>query len=175
MYMAYMGFANYFVSRIPSNTIRCFIYRHVYLMKIGKGTQIQMGCHLRRPRDIQIGETTNVHPGCFLDGVEGLRIGNNVDIGDQVMVWCGSHDVQSPDYGPAKVTWVIEDRVVIYSRAMLINGGHVGEGAVIGAGSVVTKSVPPYTIVAGNPARKIADRNRNLTYTLDSKFVNKSW
>lgn len=176
VYMAYMGFANHFVTRIPSNKVRCFIYRHFYFMKIGKGAQIQMGCRFRRPRDIRIGENTNIHPDCFLDGLVGLTIGNNVDIGDQVMLWCGGHDIQAPDYRGIKIPIVIEDRVVIFSRAMLIKGGHIGEGAVVAAGSIVTKDVvPPYTIVAGNPARKIGDRNRNLTYTLDPKFVNQAW
>ncbi len=175
IYMAYIGFANHVVSRIPSNMIRCAIYRHLYFMKIGKGTQIAMGCWLRRPRDIVIGENTNIHSGCFLDGLKTLRIGNNVDIGDQVLLYCGGHDIQSPEYGPVYFPVVIDDRACIFARAILVKGGHIGEGAVVAAGSIVNKDVPPYTIVGGVPAKPIGERNRNLTYTLNSKFMNIAW
>lgn len=175
IYMAYVGFANRFVTRIPFNCVRVFLYRRMFLMKIGKGTQIHMGVRFRRPRSIVIGNNSIIHPDCFLDGLETLAIGNDVDIGDQVMLWCGGHDVQSPDYVAVKTPIVIEDRACIFARALLVKGGRIGEGAVVGAGSVVTKDVPPYTIVAGNPARKIGERTRNLTYTLDPGFVNRTW
>ena len=175
VYLVYMGVANHFITRIPFNCVRCFFYRYVYFMKIGKGTQIQMGVRFRRPRDIKIGENTNVHPDCFLDGLDTLTIGNNVDIGDQVMMFCGGHDVQSSDYSTIRSPIVIDDRACVYARTMLVRGVHIAEGAVIAAGSIVTKDVPPYAIVAGNPARKIGERNRDLNYTLDPRFVNKRW
>ena len=53
---------------------------------------------------------------------------------------------------------VIEDDVWVEARAVILRGVRVGRGAVIGAGAVVTKSVPPYAIVAGNPARVIRFR-----------------
>jgi maltose O-acetyltransferase len=61
----------------------------------------------------------------------------------------------------------IGDRVWIGYRAIILPGIEIGEGAVVGAGAVVTKDVPPFTIVAGNPAVKIGDRPRDLDYTLD--------
>jgi acetyltransferase-like isoleucine patch superfamily enzyme len=175
IYMLYMGIANHVINRIPSNALRIFIYRHVYFMKIGRGCQIQWGVTIRRPRDIRIGNCTNVHPYVFLDGHYTLTIGDNVDIGDQVMLWSGGHDVQSSDYGSIVRPTVIEDYACIFVRAMLIKGGRIGKGAVVGAGSIVRKDVPPYTIVAGNPARKIGERTRDLTYTLNPKFTNKNW
>ena len=53
---------------------------------------------------------------------------------------------------------VIGDRVWIGYRAIILPGVSIGEGAVVGAGAVVTKNVEPYAIVAGNPARKIGER-----------------
>ncbi len=175
VYMTYVGFANHFITRIPLNCIRVFLYRYLYFMKIGKGTQIQMGVRFRRPRSIVIGHDTNIHPDCFLDGLETLAIGDNVDIGDQVMMWCGGHDVQSPDYVAVKTPIVIENRACIFARAMLVRGVRIGEGAVVAAGSIVTKDVPPYTIVAGNPAGKIGERTKNLTYSLNPRVINRTW
>ena len=174
-YMAYVGVANHVVNRIPVNAIRVFLYRYVYFMKIGKGTQIQMGVKVRRPRSIVIGRDSNIHPDCFLDGLVTLTIGDNVDIGDQALLYCGGHDIQSPDYGPDKTPIVIEDYACIFARAMLIKGGRIGQGAVVAAGSIVTKDVPPYTIVAGNPARKIGERTRDLRYSLNPRVINRSW
>jgi maltose O-acetyltransferase len=54
---------------------------------------------------------------------------------------------------------VIEDDVWIGARVTILGGVNIGTGAVIGAGSVVTKNVPPYAIVAGNPAKLIRYRN----------------
>ena len=174
-YVFYLGVANYIVAYLPSNTLRCFIYRHVYLMKIGKGTTIDMGCKFKRPRSIRIGEYTHVNAECIVDGRRDLTIGSNVDIGEQVALYCGSHDVQSPDYRGKTYPTTIHDRACIYARAMVIRGVDIGEGAIVAAGSIVTQDVPPFTIVAGNPARKIGDRNRNLTYVFDRRTIHQSW
>lgn len=174
-YMIYVGFANSFVNRIPLNCVRVFLYRNVYFMKIGKGTQIEMGVRVRRPRSISIGSNTNVHRGCYLDGLRSLKIGDNVDIGDEVSIYCGGHNVQSPEYLTITRPIVIEDFACIFARAMIIKGGLIAEGAVVAAASVVTKDVEPYTIVAGNPARKIGDRTRDLRYSLNPRFTNRSW
>ena len=55
-------------------------------------------------------------------------------------------------------TVIIEDDVWIGARVIILPGKIIGKGAVIGAGSVVTKDVAPYSVVAGNPARKISNR-----------------
>lgn len=45
-------------------------------------------------------------------------------------------------------------------------GVHIGEGAVVAAGAIVTRDVAPFTVVGGVPAKKIGDRNRNIDYTV---------
>ena len=59
---------------------------------------------------------------------------------------------------------IIGDRVWIGYRAIVLPGVTIGEGAVVGAGAVVTRDVSPYTIVAGNPAKVIGERTKELTY-----------
>ncbi|MBL9156704.1 MAG: acyltransferase [Verrucomicrobiales bacterium] len=96
-----------------------------------------------------------------------IHVGENVSIGPEATILTLGHDPRSPGFedkgGPVK----IGDHVWIGYRAIILPGIEIGEGAVVGAGAVVTKDVPPFTIVAGNPAVKIGDRPRDLTYTLD--------
>ena len=61
---------------------------------------------------------------------------------------------------------VIIDRAWISCRVVILPGVTVGEGAVVAAGAVVTKNVPPYTIVAGVPAKEVGKRTKDLRYKL---------
>ena len=58
---------------------------------------------------------------------------------------------------------VIGDFAWVASGAMIVPGVTIGEGAIVGMGSVVTHDVPPYTVYAGNPAKKIGDIEKKLT------------
>ena len=60
----------------------------------------------------------------------------------------------------------VGNRAWIAYRAIILPGVTIGEGAVVGAGAVVNRDVPPFTIVAGSPARPVGERSRDLNYTL---------
>lgn len=64
----------------------------------------------------------------------------------------------------------IDDRAVLFAGAMLMPGVHVGEGAVVMAGAVVTKDVGARRIVGGNPAADLGERRGELDYRLDRRF-----
>ncbi|TAL17388.1 acyltransferase [bacterium] len=96
-----------------------------------------------------------------------IRIGSYVMFGPEVMVIGGGHNITVPGRfmksvhektGNEDLGVVIEDDVWVGARAVILRGVRVGRGSVIGAGAVVTKSVPPYALVAGNPARIIRFR-----------------
>ncbi|HQH50816.1 MAG TPA: acyltransferase [Candidatus Hydrogenedentes bacterium] len=164
--MLYLAIANHLVNRIPLNGVRNFLYRRLYGIRMGRGSVIHMGLFVEKPRWISIGEHTLINPNCILDGRSRLTIGNNVDIAMQVAIFTLAHDIRSADYEVKGAPVVIEDRVTVFSRATILPGVRIGEGAVVAAGTVVTRDVDPYTVVAGNPARKIGVRPRDLTYTL---------
>jgi maltose O-acetyltransferase len=127
-----------------------------------------MGCRFLNGRKVYLGDRTVLNFGCLLDGrTYPIHIGQDVSIGPEATILTLGHDPQSPDFADKGGEVVIGDRVWIAYRAIILPGVTVGEGAVVGAGAVVTRNVEAYTIVAGNPARVIGTRSRNLTYSLN--------
>jgi len=90
----------------------------------------------------------------------GVKVGRNVNISDGVVVITAKHDANSPKFEAAYEAIVIEDWAWIATNAIILGGVTVGEGAIVAAGAVVTKDVPPYTIVGGNPAKVIGERKK---------------
>jgi len=158
--------ANQVVSHLPSYTLRHAYYRWCG-MKIGRSTYIQMGLSIMAPEKIEIGEHCIINQNCLLDGRGGLTIGNNVNISYAVYIFTADHDVHSPDFAGCLAPVVVQDYAWLSSRATLLPGVTIGQGAVVAAGAVVTKDVAPYTIVGGVPATAIGERRRDLDYTLD--------
>ena len=95
-----------------------------------------------------IGDRTQIHCG------KRVTVGNHVLIAWDVNII--EYEYHAPGGGyPEPRTITIEDEVWIGAKSIILNGVTIGKGAIIGAGSVVTKDVHPYTFAAGNPAREI--------------------
>ena len=164
---------NEVIGALPSAGLRLRWYRAALGVEIGRGSLVMMHVILSvagRPRPgrpgISIGRNTVVNPRCWLDGRGGLRIGDNVSISPEVCLITGAHDVDDPDFGLVYASIEIGDRVWLGARAMVMPGVRIGEGAVVGAGAVVTRDVAAYTIVGGVPAKQIGTRQRGLRYEL---------
>ena len=167
------GYLWWGVGVVPLHSFRKCFYK-LAGMKIGKGSTIHMMARIYDPRNISIGFDTIIGERATLDGRKqlknsqgGLEIGNHVDVASEVMFWTSQHDLSDPNFRPIEAKIVVKDYVFIGPRSILLPGVTIGEGAVIAAGSVVTKSVEPNTTVAGVPAKKISERaETNHTYTL---------
>jgi acetyltransferase-like isoleucine patch superfamily enzyme len=163
---------------IPSHTIRLFLYRTFFRVKIGKDSSIHWRCEFNQPAGVEIGHNTIIGNDAFLDGrmknfityrkEHGypLQIGNNVSIAGEVRIYTMEHDIDSPDFAEIGAPVVIEDYVVIGTRVMILPGVHIGKGAVIASGAVVTGNVGEFEVVGGVPASHIKERAKNLHYTL---------
>lgn len=126
-----------------------------------------MGVEVRHGHNIFVGDRVVMNRGVLLDGRGGrLIIGDDVDIAQETNIWTLEHDVNSDAHCEKGSDVVIDDHAWIASRVTILPGVHIGRGAVVAANSVVTKDVPPLTIVAGVPAKKIGDRHNQLTYKL---------
>jgi acetyltransferase-like isoleucine patch superfamily enzyme len=149
---------NWWVGKIPSRRFR-EIYLKTWLGRWGDGCGVQMGCRFLNGRKIFLGERNVINFGSLLDGRKfSIKIGKNVSIGPEATILTLGHDPRSATFEDRGGDVVIGDRVWIGYRAIVLPGVSIGEGAVIGAGAVVTKNVEPFTIMVGNPARKVGDR-----------------
>ncbi len=158
---------NRLLSPLPSHGLRKS-YLKAYLAQLGQKTSVQMRCSFLNGRKIFLGDRNVINFGCLLDGRNyQIKTGSDVSIGPEATILTLGHDPQSLDFADKGGDVIIGDRVWIAYRAIILPGVHIGEGAVIGAGSVVTKNVDPFTIVAGNPAKFIKNRNPNLSYQLN--------
>ena len=166
-------FYNRFLGAIPIRTLRKS-YLKVWLGSLGFGTSIQMECRFLNGRKVHLGERNVINFGCLFDGRKfHIRTGHDVSIGPEASILTLGHDPQSPSFADRGGDVMIGNHVWIGYRAIILPGVTIGDGAVVGAGAVVAKDVEPYAIVAGNPACKIGERNRDLTYRLhfDPRFL----
>jgi len=163
---------NAVIAHIPSYTMRHTWYRWVLGWQIATGASILMGqrvlvggLHSGRAQ-VSIGSDAVINHGCVLQTLGGVHIGAHASISAGVFLMTAGHNVGDPRFALVTKPIVIEDYAWIGVRASLLAGVTIGKGAVVAAGAVVTKDVPPFAIVAGVPARVIGHRTLdNLAYT----------
>jgi acetyltransferase-like isoleucine patch superfamily enzyme len=120
---------------------------------------------VRHGAKITIGDDVGVS-GCTISSATSITIGNHVLLGSGCLVTDSDAHPIDPDErrmggGGISKPIVIEDDVFVGARAIILKGVTIGKGSVVGAGAVVAKSVPPYSIVVGNPAKIVGDSRRS--------------
>jgi acetyltransferase-like isoleucine patch superfamily enzyme len=115
--------------------------------------------YVGNPRNVSIGRDCGINEGVFILGHSRVEIGNRVVLSARCMVLDAGLDLvnyASEPFPPHVASFVrIEDGAWIGAGAIILPGVTIGHKSVVGAGSVVTRDVAPYTVVAGNPARLI--------------------
>lgn len=132
---------------------------------IGRGAQIRPGSYYGRALGVGlvVGDNSNIGPSCFIGAFGGIRIGRDVMMATNVVILSEEHyyadgDATMKSQGAGGRETVIEDDVWLGARSTIIGGSHIGTGAVVAAGAVVKGVVPPFSVVAGVPARPIRQR-----------------
>lgn len=170
LWITYQGailFAATLVGGIPSHHARRFFYRHVFGVRLGRGSIIHWKTKFFKPEGVVIGEYCNIGNGAFLDGRLGITIGSRVATGSEIMIYTMQHNIDSPGFEAVGGPVVIEDYVYIGPRAIILPNVHIGYGAVVAAGAVVTGDVAPYAVVGGVPAKFLRERSHDLDYRPD--------
>lgn len=159
-------FGNFVVANIPIHAVRLFYYRRVLGFRIGIGSSILMACRFDCAGGLTIGNNTTINDGCFLDTRGSITIGSCVAITSGVWISTVKHDIESSVFDALSAPVEIGDYAFLGRRSTVLQGCRIGRGAILGSGSVLTKSIPDYEVWAGNPARKIGERQqRNFDYT----------
>jgi acetyltransferase-like isoleucine patch superfamily enzyme len=136
-----------------------------FLRAVGKGTTFQSGFYFTNPERISVGSNCTFARGAFITGGGGVQIGDWVGFGPDVKVWSVNHRYSDPDMPYQTQGWdpkpvEIQNDVWLGANVFVMPGVVIGQGAIVSACSVVARSVPPYALIAGNPARVVGWRRR---------------
>ncbi|MHA8106356.1 acyltransferase [Aquirufa sp. 5-AUSEE-100C1] len=161
-------FLNSTINLFPVS-LRSF-YLKLFGIKVYRHSSIHRNVKFFHIGNFKMGKNSTVNFGCYLDNRRGISIGNNVGIAHDTKIYTLGHDLNDPHFKTKGASVSIEDNVFIFSNCLIMPGITIHEGAIILAGSVVTKDVFPYTIVGGNPAKYIKERSTDIKYSLDYNY-----
>ena len=131
-----------------------------YLSSCGKNLRVKSGAEIS-PR-AKVGDNSELGTRCLIQS--DVEIGSNVIMGPDVKIYCRNHNYDRTDIpiqlqGKTTKPTIIGNDVWIGANVLITAGVKVGDHAIIAGGAVVTKDVPDYAIVGGNPAKVIRMRN----------------
>lgn len=151
----------FWLTKKTMNTRGTFI--GLTLKSVGKDFRIGKNIRISGPENIAIGNSVSIEDNCSLYGQGGISIGNNVMLASYVHLISQDHrsskigvPIKNQGFELGKIT--IEDDVWIGINVVILKNVTIGNGSIIGAGSIVTKDVPPFSISVGNPAKVIKTR-----------------
>jgi maltose O-acetyltransferase len=149
-----------FLLSIPGHRFRRTVLKRLVGIEMGERCAFERGVHITARGGVRLGRNCNINDGVLLDGGGGLEIGSHVNVSPEALLLTTEHDPDSPTFEGRSRRVVIGDRVWIATRAVILPGTTIGEGAVVAAGAVAVGDIPAWSIVAGNPARVIRSRPR---------------
>ena len=158
IYFLIYGIVKYLPS--PLGDVGRYVVSKPFIKEMGK-VRIYEGTTLWYPYRITLGNDTTLNEFVYISGYGGVNIGSGVRIGNRTTILSSDHVFDNPNtpiYKQGLTTKggvLIEDDVYIGSNVTILDGVRIGSHSVIGAGSVVTKSIPSNSVVVGNPAKII--------------------
>ncbi len=137
------------------------------VMSRGKNTPISSSARFNHPNNITIGDRTNINRNCMIWAGDTAKvvIGKDCLTGPGVTIIASRYDVRGHNiirsYPPYERDIIIGDDVWLGANVVILPGVKIGNGAIVGAGSVVTKDIESYTVVAGVPAVMLKRRQND--------------
>ena len=142
-----------------------YVFFKIFFKSYGKNVMIDYKTFFRYMGGIKIGNNVSINRGCefFTSSNLGtiIDIGNNVTFSPNVKLYGAGYDYRHIDLPDTSGNIIIKEYVWIGANSIILQGVTIGEYSVVSANSVVTKNVPPYSIVAGVPAKVIKKREIN--------------
>jgi putative colanic acid biosynthesis acetyltransferase WcaF len=138
--------------KLKVGLLRCFGAR------IGEGVVIKPNVRIKYPWRLVVGDHCWIGQDAWIDNLADVRIGSHACVSQGVYLCTGSHDYRSRTFDLIVEPIIIEDGAWVAARSTVLPGVTVGANAIVAGGSIVTRDVPPATVVAGNPAKPIGER-----------------
>jgi putative colanic acid biosynthesis acetyltransferase WcaF len=136
---------------------RSFLLR-IFGANVGEYVHIYNSAIIYMPWNLEIGDWSSIGEHAYIYNLGKVRIGRETTISHRAHLCAGTHDYTRSDLPLQKPPITILDQAWVCADAFVGPGVVVGKGAIVGARAVVTKDVPPWMVVAGNPARIIKER-----------------
>lgn len=130
----------------------------IFGAKIGQGCRVAPSCFVWAPWNLEMGTLSVLGDGVDCYTMDKIRIGSKVAVSQRSFLCTGSHDIASLSRPMVTAPISIGDHVWIAAESMVMPGVDIGEGAVVGARSLVTRDLPAWTVCSGHPCREIRPR-----------------
>lgn len=156
----------YKLGALSTSTFDCekreFFFRHSFA-STGKNLCVMPLLNVVASKNVSVGDNVYINARVSIVAKEKITIGNNVLIGPNVIINSGSHIFSNPnvpirEQGHKTSPIVIEDDVWIGANCIILPGVTIGKGSVVGANSLVNRSVEPYSVIGGSPAKLLKKR-----------------
>lgn len=159
---------NHLVNRIPLVGVRMRAYA---ALGVGfdelSSAHVSLGVEMWLGQRLSMGARSTIGQRCYIDARGGIRVEHDVSLSREAALLSATHVPDSPRFAARLAPIHLEHHCWIGMRTLVLPGVRVGEGAIVGAGALVTSDVAPYTIVGGVPARPLRRRQEPMRYRLD--------
>ncbi|WP_254528739.1 MULTISPECIES: acyltransferase [unclassified Sphingobacterium] len=142
-----------------------------HLKSFGINNDISIGCRFLFPENIQLGSNIYIGPNAEVNGLGGIIIKDGVIIGPNLIIHSANHNYKDSKYLPYDELFefrkvIINENVWIGGNVIVVPGAEIGEGCIVGAGTVVSGKIPPLSIIVGNPCKIIKQRDSEHYFKL---------
>lgn len=155
----YVSLAIFECGWLPASGLKVWLLRK-FGARIGEGVVIKPHVRIKNPWRLAIGDYCWIGQGVWIDNIADVAIGDHACISQLAYLCTGGHDHRRVAFNLIAEPIAVGDGAWVGARSTVLPGVSVGANAILAAGSVATKDVPPATIAGGVPARPIADRER---------------
>lgn len=144
-------------SWMPFMGIKIFLLK-LFGAHIGKGMVIKPSVHIKFPWKLSIGDDVWLGENVWVDNLDKVIIKNNVCISQGALLLTGNHDYRLSSFDYRNAPIVLEEGVWIGAKSIVCPGVICRSHSILAVGSIATKSLEPYKIYQGNPAKEVRKR-----------------
>jgi len=126
---------------------------------VGRGVVIKPHVRIKFPWNLRVGNNCWIGEDVWIDNLAAVHLGDDVCVSQGAYFCTGSHDYRRPTFDLIVKPITVESEAWIAARAIVLPGATIGRGAVVAAGSVVTRDIPGGMVAGGSPCQVIRERD----------------